>query len=417
MDKNNVLFVGNGIDLLNGYKTDYVSFLLSEKEQYKSLFIQGIQKKLSSVKIGNNFNSQESKIDIFNYFELLYINSEPGAFQKYLRTNNLFIKPNNDNSYIYAKLELNLDSIFFKVSEVTKTDFEQCPTSNIWLSYFITCYLDGVLSGNNWIDLEGLIYKNVKKINTMDSTEQLEYTIFDHKMLYYNDELDIYSDFLEMKKKLSKYIIVEKSVSKTKVELKCNELEKYGTRINFNYSYSRLLPVDDGSNMSPDEFFIHGLTIDAENIVFGYDDGMLTNVETYEYEYDNKEFYKMSKTYQLLQLSLIYQNEKRDSNIIIPKRDNIKYIGVLGHSISEADYNYFYTLCDFDKVVIEVFWYKYSITNTNGESENKDNQLALMENLISMIHEMERQTQKKILHRMLIEQRIIFRELKYKNVG
>lgn len=429
MDKNNILFVGNGIDLLNGYKTDYVSFLMDEKKEYEKLFIQAVKKKLGSKVFFNRTELKEKDVNVNGFIEKLFFEKDINNLKMEFANINIYDRCEYENGRhnnrtmskemegnffdeFESKLELSLENEFFSVSAMKEEDIRTNEVSNLWISYFIKCYLDGILSGENWIDLEGLIFENAKKIIT--DNEKTQYTIKEHKEMYFDENCDIYEEFINMKERLCIYLSRAKINPGDLSKLRCDDLDKYGTILNFNYSSSDLLPqVIPGTEEAIDEFFIHGTTYDRSDIVFGFDDGMLTNVNTNEYEYQDSELYKMSKTYQLLKLSLKYQSDKMVSKIKIPDKENINCIGILGHSISQADYNYFSTLCDFDKVTIEIFWYDYYVKDNSGKRIRKNNQIPLMESLIAMIHEMERKTKIKILHRMLIEQRIVFRKVNY----
>lgn len=64
-------------------------------------------------------------------------------------------------------------------------------------------------------------------------------------------------------------------------------------------------------------------------------------------------------------------------------------------------------------VKLEVFWYKFQYKDNEGKLIEKNNKQEAIDAVINMIHEMEKRQSRTILHRMLIEQRIKFTELKY----
>lgn len=386
MDKNNVLFVGNGIDLLNGYKTDYISFLISKKEYYQYLYVKEIENMLDSKVFYVADMMKEEKLDVFEFIQSACIKKNEHEIDTMIakyemydrerfeanthknRTISSILEPKTNAQLLMkevSKLSLSPNNKFFNVANLTLENINSCIRPNIWISYFMCCSVKGILSGENWIDLEGLIFMNAKK-----NSEKLilEYTIEEHKEKYYNSDCDIHSQFDEMKKILSEYLSNATSCEGKLKNLRCSELSKYGTVLNFNYSSSNLLMNTEPAR---EEICIHGKIEDGKKIVFGYDDGMLSDVNTHEY--DCREGYeRMSKTYQLLDLSLNYQLNRMNVEKKLPSRDNILHIGILGHSIGDADYNYFSTLCNFDNVIIEVFWYNF-LSNGDNHTSLKNN--------------------------------------------
>lgn len=425
MEKNNVLFVGNGVDLVNGYKTGYVDFLLSYKDQYKNLFINGVKSILDSKIFLIPHMLETESIDTFQFINKFYFQkiSLNNTLKKYNISDKALAK---DNSNTYQEIQsgvnnstefhnmkkkltkLSTENVFFNISELSNYNKKEHESPNFWITYFMECYIHKELSEKNWIDLEDLILRNAESVSS--DNVPLNYTVEHHIEKYFNDDIDLEDEFKKMKILLCKYIERIKKGKPKYDFVQRQYIEKYGTRLIFNYTYPQLLDNHGGS-----DFYIHGKVEDECDIVFGYDDGMLRDALTSTYAHKSTEFYNYSKTYQLMKLSLNYQNEKMMHGFKLPLKKDIEYIGILGHSIGKADYNYFRTLCDFSKVKIEVFWYEYEVTTENGEVKVDNNRDSLFNNVIKMIHEMERRTQTEILHKMLIEQRIVFREVKFYN--
>lgn len=415
-DKNNILIVGNGLDLLTGYKTDYVSFL----KYYGNHYVKMHEKVIANTLEKNQIKTRNGKpIDTR---ELLYCflkdNSEANV-NAFLRKKQMdIIGENQYGKYIdivrYPDLNTMLYTETWKSIPTMKNVDEIIEVLNTWLTYFQEVYFKNLLNGDNWIDLEHLILKNVI------SKDEIDYSYEEHLenlgvTLTANEQ---FAEFLDMKRMLVEYLMIEKMTEKNEIKVDDYVFSNYGTILNFNYSTNECFRHENRycttvwgiSEYTPFEIFIHGEFYNENKIVFGFDDGIAKDSTTKRNLLTTKDK-KYSKTSQLL--SLATHNSEYGVNIELPRTKEIAKIGVLGHGLGEADYNYFETLANFETVIIEVFWYKFRDKET-GKKTDENNKQALMDSLVNMIHEMEERKGEVILHKMLIEQRIIFREFEYR---
>lgn len=430
-NKDNILFIGNGLDRLAGYNTDYPSFL----KYYMSHYIKALEGKyiklindrnyfIKTGKVGPDIKLLldqdlckliiEEQIDATPRSELseeiktAYYKDKVGTLQKLV----------GDLGGEFSLNNLEIPTLSNDVYNKSKERDVQ-GNLNSWLVYFQYLWLKGQERGENWADLEHVIFLN-SKLGLLDGVNpQIEsYEKVVSKLEINSSKKIKERDFKEMKDLLTHYLKNEKRRElEFEIDIHTTQLDKYGTVLNFNYGTTYCVPKKSGN-----EFWIHGNLEDGKNIVFGYDDGMLIEKsierrhpdakdKLYQYKTDmHKQF---SKTHQLLNLTTYYQNEKSKRNIKLPSKTDVIHIGILGHGVGAADYNYFETLCDFNSVKIEVFWYTYEYHGKDRELHTVDNKAELLDSVMKMLQEMESRLGYVIAHKMLIEQRIIFTELNY----
>lgn len=409
---NSVLFVGNGIDLLAGYKTDYPSFLEHYNEHYSAVIKKYVSKKVNDLNY-STFAGTSIFVENFKVIDdVLY--GTNGYINTLINRNLLYGSGQSpqDKQLFYRELFVDeiLGSRYLINSKfITKEDVV-VNKPNTWITYFISIYLLNKSRGKNWIDLEELIKDNALK------ESKLSYTYEKHVRDMYGDVIDFskrkVDDFYKMKVHLLEYLKLEKKKEINKIGLTSNDLWGYNIFLNFNYDDTYCLPHE---STIQDKVYIHGnkLSENGRKIVFGYDDGLTKDPITFKpLVKQNSKTY--SKTSQLLELAT-YNSENGIRTFRLPEKSSIAKIGILGHGIGEADYNYFETLADFDKVIIEVYWYYYR--DEDGNKTKSNNKEALNKAVINMVHEMETRYKKVLLHKMIIEQRIIFKELEYNVIG
>ncbi|HRI24771.1 MAG TPA: AbiH family protein, partial [Ferruginibacter sp.] len=173
------------------------------------------------------------------------------------------------------------------------------------------------------------------------------------------------------------------------------------TIINFNYT--NFLPAYLNT------YYVHGNIDDFDKIVFGLD----MNIKGGEFQTDerktkfeislhkNKQLLKFSKISQLLHL----QVDKTSVPLNI-----ISTLSIIGHGIGEQDYSYFFSILDrnADSIQINCFWYKF-----NEEGDNKE---STKEALFEMLTSYEKYSNQRILHKMIFEGRIKFKEVFIPNI-
>lgn len=417
-EANSILFVGNGIDLLAGFKTDYPSFLEYYKYHYSGVLKKYVLEKVNEVSYSNIsgqavFIDSSKVVDDILYATNGYINTFTYQNLRYGRGQMPHEKRLFNRDVFIDDI---LGSQFLIDNKFVMEESVVINRPNTWITYFISRYLVNKSMGNNWIDLESLIKDNALK----DS--KIIYTYEKHVSEMYGEHVNIskrkVDDFYKMKVLLLEYLKLEKKKNVNEIKLESGELDTYETILNFNYSDTYCLPKGflitqplNSKSIGPQKIYIHGdkRSENGKKIVFGYDDGLTKDLMTFKHLVkENSKIY--SKTSQLLELAT-YNSENNINSARLPERSSITKIGILGHGIGEADYNYFETLADFETVTIEVYWYYYR--DELGNKTKTNNKEALNKAVINMVHEMETRFKKMLLHKMIIEQRIVFKELEY----
>ncbi len=110
----------------------------------------------------------------------------------------------------------------------------------------------------------------------------------------------------------------------------------------------------------------------------------------------NKLLLRFSKLSQLLHLQIDKPSQWFEQ---------ISRISIVGHSIGEQDYSYFFSILDrnIDFISIHCLWYEYN--------EGANNKESMKEALFEMLTSYEKYSNKRILHKMIFESRIKFKEV------
>ncbi len=431
----NVLIIGNGFDRQLGLKTDYISFLDwidAKGEYFEEVIFEGANM-FKEWLLETNHEVNEEWIEIFINIVKNHGKEINGAKRFLDKIKVKYHIPNNYSDVLKTKGRENIIRFLLPLTN-RKIFNNHKPKTNLWFSYFnylrryknIDPNLNFIFKeflGENgqWIDLETLIEKNIISDIKILTKSGADLTILNFAGYVLNDKLTdndikekLWNDFKDFKLLLAEYIKLQyypfnEGFNKVKgIPL----LEGYFFHkvINFNYTnfYFDIHTFDNNSRFKltrEDVYNVHGVGNDKENIVFGFD-SFFTNENIVsegksQLEIDllkDKDLVKYSKIQQLLEL----QKDKPEFNIGI-----VDKLSILGHSIGEQDYNYFFSIMDnnIDRIKLEYLWYRY---NDNQEFDNRQ---SGQEALFNMINAYEKYANKRVFHKMIFEGRIKFREV------
>ena len=443
----NLLIVGNGFDRKIGLKTDYISFLEWMKNEGYGMGSR-LKKAADSI-INYNIINFKSKADLVKNNFFTYDTFKT----KYFNLRN----PNGLKIFDDEQENKLSNQLLYALPEIlnTREDNIKDVEPNIWYCFMqillfekknrvfninISRFESFINENGKWIDIEGLIQANVYlrimedyyKDGFFSLTEHFDVFSLAHHFtlnntnLYQRGKEDIYEivwkDFLEFKGILCQYFtsLQTSNVSFYQYEKHCNnyksihsdnlekviiDINEYSSIINFNYTNY----VINSSN-SNNCYYVHGNVTDFKRVVFGFD----VNIKNGVFDKDerktsfeialskNKSLNRFSKVNQLFELQV-------DKQPYI-NRGLIRELSIVGHSIGEQDYSYYFSLLDrkfesyycVDLVTIIGLWYTF------GDNNNKD---EMKESLFEMLTHYERYANKKVLHRMIFEGRIKFKEV------
>jgi len=429
-----VLIVGNGFDRKLGLKTDYISFLdWMQKNGYG---------------VGERFAECSNKIR-FPFLEAS--DSRINEYKEFAKSTQFegekfnILNPIQGNYFQESNESFLANSLLYVLPEIiSKNNPQKTKHPNIWYTFIQllryqkknklleinTSRFDKYLGDEgNWVDIEGLIQKSIETrilkdyfkqgifsiANYFDVFSLANLLIMDLKESRQRSKEEVYElvwkDFSEFKKILSNYLtpISEKIKNKwpqfEKISLmkykENNEINiihasHYEKIIDFNYT--------DFGVENPNVYYVHGNVDDRNNIVFGLDmnikGGALEKDErktTFELSLTkNKPLLKFSKISQLLHL----QVDKTAHPL-----NKITQLSIVGHSIGEQDYSYYFSILDrnVDYIQINCLWYEFN--------EGGNNKEFMKEALFEMLTGYEKYSNQRILHKMIFEGRIKFKEV------
>jgi len=426
---NNILILGNGFDRQLGLKTDYISFLdWIEEQNYSDKGVANLVNNMSHMDkpIGSVSEATDFILSLFNKTDSIEIQIfRESLFHSVVRT--------KEQDYSLQLIRL---IILGKQKFPIGWDFSK---QNIWYSYFNflrkfvslpkeneenvfnVLFTECINSEGRWIDLETLIELNVRHIiNHPDiiSANYINICTFTRYLLLCDGELRsanadlkkeidklLWDDFIEFKNLLTKYLEIQYS---NKVNLNSQHIGlqlNVQKVINFNYTHTVSKLINNGflTFAKADVYNVHGDINDKNNVVFGLDtffrdlplldDGKSSE----EIRLLSDEVYvKYSKVYQLLAL------QKEKDIYKIGKADKLT---ILGHSLGVQDYSYFFSIFDRSIDVIEIEYICYHYSNNKGE-----NKLSGQDALFKLLNSYEKISRKRVLHKMIFEGRIKFRE-------
>ena len=426
--------MGNGFDRKLGLNTDYLSFLDWLKEKGEG--------------VGEDFRKASGSLINTHYFgnvgrlKSFVVNPEVISL---LSGNRFKLKNHPSTNYFDEVTETKFANklLYLLPDIVEKSEGQKSVAPGIWYTFIqlllfekkekilkldTSKFAPYLGDEGNWIDIEGLIRRNIETRTLKDYFRDGAFSISSHfdvfslanllikdiETPFYETREKIYEivweDFLNFKKQLCTYLSetsskmielwprYEAEIQKHKLskEYEVFNIDNFDKIINFNYT--NFLPKKSVV------YHVHGSIEDSSDIVFGLD----MNVKDGEldmHERKTKFEIALSKNKKLLRFSKISQL----LNLQIDKPSNtigvITSLYIVGHSISEQDYGYYFSILDrsVDQIVIKCWWYKY---NNGG-----DNKQATKESLFEMLNSYERYSNRKILHAMIFEGRIKFNEV------
>ncbi len=435
-----VLIVGNGFDRKLGLKTDYISFLQWMKSKGYGV---GNQFKNNSDKIDTPYRKSPTETRLAHLKTLNHRDHDFSGVKFNIRNKN------GENHFHEQEERFYANAILYLLPQITNSNQRECISNkaNIWYCFLqlllfeennkvfnldtrhFTSYLD---CNGNWVDVEGLIQKSIEvRINEayynsgifsiksyFDVFSLANLLSIDINDTFQKPKEEIYNivwnDFLEFKEALCIYL--EEISSKAPniwpiLKQKADEMlnngikteyfnpEKYQKIISFNYTdfFSK-------STVPISSYNVHGVFLDKRNIVFGLDIDIkngLFKEPGIKTDFENKlhknillrNFLKIS---QLLQL----QVEKEHNSF-----NTIGWLSIIGHSIGEQDYSYYFSILDrnVETIKITCYWYEF-----NEGGNNKD---SLKNAVFEMLTAYERYSNKRVLHKMIFEARIKFKEI------
>lgn len=434
----NILIVGNGFDRKIGLKTDYISFLDWMKEE--------------GYGVGTRFFQNSEKIDYAN--NNFSFQNRLQCYKSFLNTPTDFIgvkfNIQNQSSVKYfeepAENKIANNLLYLLPEIISGNKPQKTEKANIWYSFIqllryqktnnlfitdISRFGNYLCEEGNWVDIEGLIQKSIEiRIQNdyyvsgifsvaryFDIFSLANLFTMDINETYQRSKEEIYDivwqDFLEFKKCLSEYLafissgiknldqkFIQESIQYYKSQggktFILNNINQFAKIINFNY-----VPLVFNH---ADVYHIHGDIDDREKIVFGLDVN-LRNSELHTDERKTTFEIKLSRSKSLLRFSKLHQLlhlqvDKGKNNL-----GKVFSLTIIGHSIGEQDYSYYFSILDrnIENIEIVCLWYKYNEVGNNKESS--------IESLFEMITSYERYCNQRIIHKMIFEGRIKFKEV------
>lgn len=282
---------------------------------------------------------------------------------------------------------------------------------------------------NNWADVEANIQhfleydvNNLIKFNYMiwhSFDEASTKTILLYYIIFYIFEL-IPSE--ENRGKLNQFLIDELNRFENKFGKFLDEqIHTQDSKFNFTYEEkaAKLLKALGRNECSNILSFNYTTPVSIENnqrlqmkirnvhgdlnshIIIGIDQGVAKG---------NENNYLFTKTYRIMELA----NDKKESHSL---NHNIKSIVFYGHSLAAADYSYFQSIFDFysiyDSDVTLVFY--YSVYDKNQKEQIIKTQFDSIRKLLMDYGDTldNKDHGKNLLHKLLLEDRLIIKELKY----
>ncbi|MGL9772828.1 AbiH family protein [Enterococcus sp. DIV0996a] len=404
MENNKLVILGNGFDLACGLKSKYADFFEKRISEDVSACLDRIY--------------QEFSVEIdqpIYYFETLY-----------------------DVRNKYIKNMKEVDPFAIKIISLTKKDKEILKKSKLTFWDVVLFYFqkndEEKLEEVDWKDIENRMLDFLKneesgKPSLVNILYMLEH--FDRFALDKINWLCLY---------LAKILSDEKKIPEDFVEYLYHELRFFeDSFIDFlseevksnedyeNYATDFLLQIVSVDNVSDlfkqkylsfnytepinDPYFkitnVHG-TLESGHIIFGIDQTKVNPL---------KEIYRFTKTFrQMTETSIA----KRSDELILPRKEEINEIAFFGHSLSQLDYSYFQTIFDFYDLyssdVTLAFYYSLYGSVTNLEMElDLSKKIGAMLKIYSPSIGNENQANN-LMHKLLLEKRLIIEEIKIDNM-
>ncbi|MBK6381692.1 MAG: hypothetical protein IPF72_19345 [Chitinophagaceae bacterium] len=222
----------------------------------------------------------------------------------------------------------------------------------------------------------------------------------------------MWDDFLEFKKILCNYLTpLSEKIKRNWQTFEYASLGKYkenSDKINIIHTshYEKIIDFNytDFGPENPNIYYVHGNIDDSKNVVFGLD----MNIRGGEFQkHERKTAFELNltKNKDLLKFSKISQLLHLQVDKISHTLNKITQLSIVGHSIGEQDYSYYFSILDrnVDHIQLNCLWYQFNEGGNNKES--------LKDALFEMLTEYEKYSNQRILHKMIFEGRIKFKEV------
>lgn len=389
----NVLFIGNGFDRALGLKTDYVSWI--------NYYWSGI-----------SFSDEIEDFDL----RLIYY------FDKHKDDPNPFLlnelqPPVKENEYKYfdkiysEKFKIYYDKDFRNIGKESLSTWKRnLKEYNLWMVYFRYlqtlkensidyCETEYIDKKGNWLDIETTI-ENIISDNGWNLIILLTKVIYSPPID--EEEHFILSEFKKFKSLLVEYLtsVTSSSYANNYIAYQNFDGEMLSLNnyeiINFNYTNSLYL-LENKSNFRK----VHGDLTDNSNIVFGGNQKYIAQNDKININPKFKNtYFDYTKMFQLLEL-----NGTRNYSF---NSSQIESITILGHSLSQQDYNYFFSILDNNNnIKINLCYYPYKVSNGW-----KNNRVDSLQNMYKLLEAYEEYSKKNVAYTLNFEGRISLRKVK-----
>lgn len=428
-----LIVLGNGFDLASGLKTSYEEYFKNVEENNKlfvfldefvfgkhpSKFRNDKNYKLNKSEPNRTLHKSELNEIIlfkFNQFEKEYKKNDLSAFHLYLwylkKTKTL----NNtewSNIERIIKRTLNTDSKFLvKVSNTKDEIVEDLIIKamnknyyNGWGSEYDQNYLENIL---HYVDHETRLNTVIDFLTVEDATigGKIRSTIVKKELIKFENNFKIYIEDL-----YTKNIIAKKgNLYKYRDNLGKLLENDFENMVIFNFNYTDFSSIDkshifkfERSKIAYDvlQINVHGTYY--KNIIFGIDQSTV--------EPRKNEQLIFTKTFRKM------ESHANFPIINLPDKAKITGISFYGHSFSEADFSYFHSLFDYYDIygssIPLIFNYSIYGDKNDYETIKTNHYLSIMNLLREYGTTMfEKDKGKNLVHKLLIENRIIIKEIK-----
>lgn len=453
-----LLFVGNGIDLLTGCRTTYSNFIYKYEDRAKYLVgkklclsrkirlrpysgIEKMEKMFKRLEIKyildgtktfyfhppyemfcltrtkeeefwyatTNCEYWGNKAKDHKYKELsdyLYNYKDSAGEKKYFGSINGYHDISlNDRNHLMKEVKYTFNQVGMDNYKNNKKAYEYYLSDkdldlgkvNIFLFTFILIKWNVIgidkyinVDIENWGDLEYFIKEMARDDSLLiDVSEEFD--------IPYKNQKD--ESFEDLKRKLSEFIEEQAKLNdKIKVSKKVSSLLEASKVINFNYKGNPL--IEKGKDLK-DILYVHGKYQERENIILGFDESANKSLSRGENKYKT-DMIHMSK---IFQYTLSYGDDKKEVSKLVKKYWDT--VSVIGHSISESDYSYFFNILDKNldnsDFKIELLYYKYK---SNGKTVT--NEYNLLKSSVQMLRAYEVYSGKECMN-MLYEGKLVKR--------
>lgn len=446
-----LLFVGNGVDLLTGYKTRYNDFLNQYMEKIDYLIGRKLKdaKKIRFLNVNEDYDEVKKEFEKINikYFEeakSLYFYPPYEIFNLHKKNGEIWYyrfgciywdvissevidkkyeflygllencKEGNENRAVingcvnneFHKKDILMKEINFTyrqegekskdLYEANKRCYELAykEEKKIELNIFILAF---ILVNREVIGVEK--YTD----NRVESWGDLEFfikkmaeddTILKEISKEFNIPYEIRNDksFNELKQELASFIEKEdKNESKFKIKAfeESEHLLKAEKIINFNYKGNALI---EEANHSEDILYVHGKYEHKDKIILGFDESANKSMIKGESNY-RTDMIHMAKVFQY---GLKHDEDKRKAREIMKKHWDS--VAVFGHSISESDYSYFFNILDKN---LEEPDFKFELIHyAFDEYSERNNKYNLYKSFVKMLRAYEIHTGKRCMEKL-----------------